>query len=258
MSFNIMNTDILEGFKTLEDDSIDLIVTSPPYNVSIKYDSWNDTMSKDDYFDWVGQWLQECYRVLKEDGRIAINIPFEVNMKQCNERVFISSEYWQIMKTMFHFFGMIRLDEVAAQRCLTSWGSWLSPSFPYIHNAEECVILAYKNSPKKLRKGETDMTKEEFIEYVSGEWKYRAETHGLTMANFSLDIPMKAIKLLSWVGDTVLDPFNGSGTTGVAAVQSNRNYIGFEISPKYHAIAVDRVQHEVDKGNCALTDMFGG
>ncbi len=256
MKFNILNVDILEGFKIIPNDSIDLIVTSPPYNVNIQYDSWNDEMPKDDYFSWVQEWLVECHRVLKDDGRIAINIPFEVKMKASDQRVFIVSDYWEIMKKMFKFFGMVRLDEVAHERLLTAWGSWLSPSGPYIHNAEECVILAYKNSPKKLQKGETDLTKEEFIEYVSGIWKYKAETRPLTKVCFSEEIPYKAIKLLTWKGDTVLDCFCGSGTTGVAAIKTGRKFIGFEISKKYHAIAVDRVQYEVDKGNCALQDMF--
>jgi len=217
-------------------------------------------MPKEDYFNWVNKWLSECFRVLKPDGRIAINIPFEVNMKHSsNERVFISSEYWQQMHSIgFKWFGMIRLNEIATQRArFTAWGSWLSPSMPYCHNAEECLLLAYKESPKKLEKGETDLTKEEFVEYVSGVWGYRAETRGLTMANFSLDIPVKAIKMLSWIGDNVLDPFTGSGTTGVAAIKLKRNFIGFEISEKYYKIAKDRVQYVIDKKNCALSDLFG-
>ena len=255
----LIKCDILEGFKTLEDNSVDLVVTSPPYNVSIDYDSWDDTLSKKDYFDWVVKWLSECYRVLKPDGRIAINIPFEVNMKHDNERVMISSEYWQRMfQVGFKFFGMARLKEVAAQISkLTAWGSWLSPSQPYIYNAEECVILAYKEVPKKINKGETDLTKEEFIEYVSGEWKYRAETQPLTKVCFSLDIPYKAIKLLTWKGDVILDPFTGSGTTGVVAIKLGREFVGFEISPNYYKIAKERIQYEIDKKNCALNEMFG-
>ena len=216
-------------------------------------------MSKEDYFNWVTSWLKECYRVLKPDGRIAINIPFEVNMKKSNDgRVFISSEYWQIMKSIgFNCFGLVRLNEAASQRVkYTAWGSWLSPSCPYIYLAEECLILAYKDFDKKLNSGESDLTKQEFIELVSGKWNYRAETKGLTMANFSLDIPMKAIKLLTWKGETVLDCFCGSGTTGVAAIKLGREFIGFEISQNYYKIAVDRIQHEVDKKNCALNDMF--
>jgi site-specific DNA-methyltransferase (adenine-specific) len=216
-------------------------------------------MTKDNYFSWVRTWIKECYRVLKPDGRIAINVPFEVNMKHANsERVFISSEYWQhMMKIGFNFFGMIRLNETAPQRCLTSWGSWLSPSCPYIHNAEESVILAYKETSKKLQKGETDLTKEEFIKFVSGTWDYRAETQPLTKVCFSEDIPYKAIKLLTWIGDTVLDPFTGSGTTGVVSMKLKRNFIGFEISPKYHKIAVNRIQDYIDKQNCSLQEMFG-
>ena len=70
---NIYNMDCIEGLKQLEDNSIDLIVTSPPYNLGIEYDSWDDKMSWTDYLKWCEKWLQECYRVLKDDGRICIN-----------------------------------------------------------------------------------------------------------------------------------------------------------------------------------------
>lgn len=251
-----LNTDCLKGFQAIKDNSMDLIVTSPPYNCGIKYDSWNDSLNNVDYFDWVKTWLSECYRVLKDDGRVAINVPFEVKMN--TTRILISSEYWQIMKQIgFNLFGFVRLNEVASQRPkFTAWGSYKLPSSPYIYNPDECVILAYKKHSKKLNKGETDITKEEFVESVSGKWNYRAETKGLTMANFSLDIPCKAMKILTWVGDTVLDPFTGSGTTGAAAVKLNRNFIGFEISPNYYKIAQDRIQHEIDKKNNTLNQLF--
>jgi len=255
----ILNCDILDGFKTLEDNSIDLICTSPPYNVSIEYDSWNDNIPKNEYFTWVRKWLSECYRVLKPDGRIAINVPFEVNMKAKNhQRVFIASHYWQIMDLIgFNWSGIIRLNEIATQRAkFTAWGSWMSPSMPYCHNAEECVILSYKEIPKKLEKGKTDLTKEEFVEYTSGVWSYRAETQPLTKVCFSEDIPYKAIKLLTWIGDTVLDPFSGSGTTGLVCAKLKRNFIGFEISKNYHKIATNRIQDYVDRQNCSLRDMI--
>ena len=74
MSINVIyNCDIFNGFKNITDNSIDLIVTSPPYNIGIDYDSWNDNLSWNDYLDWCQKWLTECYRVLKDDGRIAIN-----------------------------------------------------------------------------------------------------------------------------------------------------------------------------------------
>lgn len=255
----ILNCDIMDGFKQLDNGCVDLIVTSPPYNVGIEYDTWNDVMSYESYFDWVDKWLKESYRVLKDDGRIAINIPFEVNMIKSNAgRVLISSDYWQKMKEIgFNWFGLVRLKEISTQRArFTAWGSYLSPSCPYCHNSEECVLLAYKKNPKKQTKGETDLTKQEFVEFVSGEWGYRAETHGLTMANFSEDFPKKAIKFLTYIGETVLDPFCGSGTTGLSCVKLKRDFIGFEISEKYAKIAKNRIQDYIDTQNCALRDMI--
>lgn len=216
-------------------------------------------MPKKEYMAWVHQWLTECRRVLKSDGRIAINVPFEVNMKSQNERVFISSEMWQQMREVgFKFFGMVRLKEIAVERAkFTAWGSWLSPSMPYYHNAEECVILAYKDTPKKISKGETDLTKEEFVEFASGEWGYRAETRGLTKANYSEDVPNKVIKALTWKNDVVLDPFSGSGTTGLSCAKLGRNFIGFEISEQYYKIAKNRIQDYLDRQNNSLNEIFG-
>ena len=94
----IINTDCIEGLKQLEENSIDLCVTSPPYNVGIEYDNWNDCLRLDDYMQFSKDWLTEVYRVLKPDGRIAVNIPYEVNMKKLggHNRVLIQSEYRKI------------------------------------------------------------------------------------------------------------------------------------------------------------------
>lgn len=252
----IYNMDILEGLRSLEDSSVDLIVTSPPYNVGIEYDSWNDNLPNHLYFRWVESWIDECFRVLKDDGRMAINIPYEVNFKKSGGgRCFIMAEYHYIAtKARFHFAGMADLKEVNSHRVkLTAWGSWLSPSAPYIYNPKEGVIIYYKNTWKKNEKGKayfdgSPESKDEFKELVFGEWSYRAETNGKTKANFSSDIPEKAIKILSWENDLVLDPFMGSGTTAVACKKLGRRYIGFEISKAYHEIAERTVNDYVEKG----------
>lgn len=263
----IHNFDCLDGFKKLEDNSIDLICTSPPYNVGIDYDTWNDKMLMPDYYEWCKKWLSEAFRVLKKDGRIAINIPYEINSQERGGRVFFLSEYWQMMKEIgYMFFGMVDLEEKASHRVKrTAWGSWMSPSAPYIYNPKEAVILAYKESYKKLEKGEAEwkgksvevidkngniktkidfekIDKDEFIELVFVPWKYQADVKSLTKATYSMDIPMKAIKILTYKNDIVLDPFSGSGTTAVAAKITGRNYIGFEISENYTKIANNRVQ----------------
>lgn len=268
----IYNGDILEMFSKTPDNFIDLIVTSPPYNVGIDYDSWDDQKSMDDYYKWVKEWLQESYRTLKDDGRIAINIPYEVNVQDRGGRIFFTSDYWQIMKEVgFNLFGIVDLEEASPHRVkTTAWGSWMSPSSPYIYNPKECVILAYKNSAKKLEKGEPEWSyeevqvldkvkrvykqedKDEFMQLVFAQWKYFADTRSLTKATFSEDIPAKAIKILTYKGDLVLDCFSGSGTTAISAKKLGRNYIGFEISPQYHKISEKRIkdleiQQEVER-----------
>ena len=242
----IYQGDCLDILKTIPNNIIDLVVTSPPYNVGIDYDEWNDNLPFKDYLEFTKNWLSEVYRVLKRDGRIAINIPYEINIKERGGRILLISEYWNIMTEIgFNFAGIVDLRELAPQRSkLTAWGSWLSPSAPYIYNPKECVIIAYKEQWKKEHKGESYFNtdnKKEFIDLVSGVWDYTAETRGLTKANFSLDIPEKAIKILSWKHDTVLDPFIGSGTTAIACVNTDRNYIGIELSKEYVKLAEERI-----------------
>jgi site-specific DNA-methyltransferase (adenine-specific) len=263
----IINGDCVEVMKTLPENSVDLIVCSPPYNANIKYDVYDDGLSMDDYWKFTIDWLSESFRVLKDDGRIAVNVPIEMNVQERGGRILFNSEFWMRMKEVgFQFFGMVDLTEDSPHRVRqTAWGSWMSNSQPYIYNPKECVILSYKNSPKKLTKGESqwkgtptevkdeegnvktkmfyeDEDKKEFMNLVFGRWEYFADTKSLTKATFSLDIPSKAIKILTYKNDIVLDPFMGSGTTAVAAETLNRRWIGIELSENYTNIAKERVK----------------
>lgn len=256
----IINGDCVSVMKSMPKDSVDLVITSPPYNVGIDYDTHVDDTSMDDYWDFTREWLTELYGVLKDDGRVAINIPYETNVRERGGRVFFVSEFYQIMKEVgFGFFGLVDLDEDSPHRSkTTAWGSWMSPSAPYIYNPKECVVLGYKKDYKKKVKGEpqwspseikmveksngeglrkrveySESDKKEFMDLVFGQWSYFADTNQLTKATFSMDIPVKAIKILSYQNDVVLDPFSGSGTTAVAALVHNRRYIGIELSDNY-------------------------
>jgi site-specific DNA-methyltransferase (adenine-specific) len=262
----IYQGDCLELFKELNNNVVDLYVTSPPYNVGISYDVHKDDEPMEDYLAWCKKWLSEVYRTLKDDGRIALNIPYEINVRERGGRIFLVSEYWQMMKEIgFGFFGVVDLEEDSPHRSkTTAWGSWMSPSSPYIYNPKECVILAYKKDYKKKEKGisqwsynevemeneegviknkrvYSDKDKSEFMELVFGQWKYFNDTKSLTKATFSMDIPMKAIKILSYKNDLVVDCFSGSGTTALAAKKLDRNYIGFELSENYAKISQQRL-----------------
>jgi site-specific DNA-methyltransferase (adenine-specific) len=268
----IINGDCIEVMKTLPESSIDLVVTSPPYGVGIDYDTHDDDVVFDEYLVFAKNWLTETYRVLKDDGRIALNIPYEINRQKKGGRIFFVSEMWQIMKEIgFGFFGIVDLEEDSPHRSrTTAWGSWMSPSSPYIYNPKECVILAYKKHHIKKVKGEPqwtgvpteiqnedgttrtkmvydEMDKKDFMELVFGQWKYFADTKSLTKATFSMDIPTRAIKILSYKNDVVLDPFAGSGTSLVAAEILDRRWLGIELSPNYTQVATDRVQAFVEQ-----------
>ena len=262
----IVNGDCREVMRTMEEGSVDLIVTSPPYGVGIDYDVHDDDMIIEEYLKFSEEWLSEAYRVLKDDGRIALNIPYEINRQAKGGRIFMVSEVWQVMKKIgFKFFGVVDLEEESPHRSrTTAWGSWMSPSAPYIYNPKECVILAYKKNHIKKIKGEpewvgelgekedkngvmkpktiyTEEQKREFIDLVFGQWNYFADTRSLTKATFSMDIPTKAIKILTYKNDVVLDPFAGSGTSMVAAETLNRRWVGIELSPNYAKVANERV-----------------
>jgi site-specific DNA-methyltransferase (adenine-specific) len=263
----------VDVMNAMPDSSVDLIVTSPPYGVGIAYDVHDDDMVWEEYVKFTYSWMEQAFRVLKDDGRIALNIPYEINRQGKGGRIFMVSEIWQIMKQIgYKFFGVVDLEEESPHRSrTTAWGSWMSPSAPYIYNPKECVVLAYKKHHiKKVKgtpqwKGEPtqvqdlkdpkvwknkviyhDDDKRDFIDLVFGQWKYFADTRSLTKATFSMDIPTKAIKILTYKNDVVLDPFAGSGTSLVAAETLDRRWIGIELSPNYSEIAQSRVNAFVE------------
>lgn len=278
----VINGDCIEVMKTMPENSIDLIVTSPPYGVGIEYDVHDDDLPFEEYKEFSKKWLSEAYRVLKSDGRIALNIPYEINRQSKGGRIFMVAELWSIMQKIgYKFYGLVDLDENSPHRSkTTAWGSWMSPSAPYIYNPKECIILAYKGKHIKVVKGEPqwkgetvdleqedgsvkkkvvyqDEDKKEFMDLVYGQWEYFADTKQLTKATFSMDIPTKAIKILTYKNDLVLDPFCGSGTSICAAEILNRRWVGIELSEEYCKVSKERVQHFIDKNKQLKLQMKG-
>ena len=125
----------------------------------------------------------------------------------------------------------------------TPWGSWLSPSCPCFPKSFEYILIFTKETYKLQAKGETDLTKSEFIESGLALWNIAPETQMKRIghpAMFPRELPYRLVKMLSWKDATVLDPFNGAGTTGLVCQQLGRKYIGVELSKKYCEISLNR------------------
>ena len=246
---------------TLEDNSIDLVVTSPPYNVDLgnnkfnenPYDMYNDNKDHWDYIKWLRDDIfGPLFLKLKSGGRVAINIG-----DGKNGRVPTHADIIYFMTRELKYLPMATLIWRKSQISNRfSWGSYQSPSCPSFPKPFEYIMLFAKDNIKLQTKGETDITAREFKEWAFAEWKFAPETRMKKIghpAMFPVDLPYRLIKMLSWKNATVLDPFNGAGTTGVACHELSRNYIGIEMSKKYYDITKHRLD---DLRPLSETDMF--
>lgn len=239
----IIYGDFLE-VASIPDGSVDLIVTSPPYNLDIDYDVYHDSVSYDDYLEWTAKWLKKVYLLAADDGRMCLNIPIsnrkgvkgEGMISLYSDVVTVAKQVgWKYFTTIIWYGGHI------SKR--TAWGSFMSASAPYVIPPAEAIVVLYKKQWKKKKKGESDITREEFIDWTLGVWTFRGESAKRIghPAPFPIELPKRCIKLFSYVGDLVLDPFAGSGTTLVAAKMLNRRAIGVDISREYCELARRRV-----------------
>ena len=242
-SISIYNVDFLK-IGCIEEGTVDLVVTSPPYNVGIKYSSHDDKMSYEDYLCFTKEWLNKCYQLAKEDGRLCLNIPLDKNkggqQSVCADITTIAKEVgWRYHATI------IWNEQNISRR--TAWGSWLSASAPYVIAPVEVIVILYKNRWKKIENnGKSDITKDEFVKWTNGVWNFMGESKRRIghPAPFPVELPRRCIKLFTFVGDTVLDPFLGSGSTLIACVLTNRKGIGVEIDKTYCDIAKQRLIKE--------------
>ncbi|MBI4654313.1 MAG: site-specific DNA-methyltransferase [Nitrospirae bacterium] len=239
----IYNDDILKT-TCIGQGSIDLIVMSPPYNVDIKYNSHDDTMSHDDYLSFTKKWLGRCYGFLKDDGRFCLNIPLDKNK---GGQQSVCADITTIAKQIgFKYHSTIVWNEQNISR-RTAWGSWLSAAAPYVIAPVEVIVVLYKNRWKKTSGSrKSDITKKEFMEWTNGVWNFSGESKKRVghPAPFPIELPRRCIKLFSFVGDTILDPFLGSGSTLLACLQTDRVGIGIDIDKKYCDLAKTRLLTE--------------
>ena len=232
--------------------SIDLVITSPPYNVDIQYNSHDDQITYEEYLAFSKRWMKRCYGWLKDDGRFCLNIPLDKN-KDGHQSV--GADLTTIAKKCgFKYHSTIIWNEGNISR-RTAWGSWMSASAPYVIAPVELIVVLYKKSWKKTSGSrESDISREEFMAWTNGLWTFNGErkTKIGHPAPFPIELPLRCMKLFSFVNDTVLDPFMGSGSTLVAASRCHRKCIGIEIDSHYCEIAAERVEKE----GCGSSDRY--
>lgn len=239
-TIQLIHDDVLTT-NLVEENSIDLIVTSPPYNVDIQYNSHNDDLSYQEYLDFCLKWMRRCYKWLKDDGRFCLNVPLDKNK---GGQQSVGADITSIAKRVgFQYHSTIIWNEGNISR-RTAWGSWMSASAPFVIAPVELIIVLYKSQWKKTSGSkESDITKEEFMEWTNGVWSFNGESKKKIghPAPFPLELPRRCVKMFSYVGDVILDPFSGSGSTIIASVLNNRNAIGIEIDYKYCELSKTRI-----------------
>lgn len=247
----IYNESCLTGLEKV-DFPVHLVVTSPPYNVNLgnnklykqKYDVYKDLLEPNEYYNFISDVFRRVWNVQEDDGRVCINVG-----DQKNGEIPLHVYYTQIMEQIgYHTYTTIVWERgkpgFGQTGNRTSWGSFNSPSCPSFPLPFEYILCFYKNSKKLLRKGNSDLEKREFIDWSLSLWSFLPETRMRKIghpAMFPEELPKRLIKMFSYVGDTVLDPFSGAGTTSVVAKKLKRNYVGFEISENYCNITNKRL-----------------
>ncbi|MDD5023886.1 MAG: site-specific DNA-methyltransferase [Methanoregula sp.] len=239
----IINEDIFTTDK-IPEKSVDLVVTSPPYNVDIQYNSHDDQLSYAEYLDFSRRWMTRCFSWLKDDGRFCLNIPLDKNK---GGQQSVGADLTTIAKEIgYSYHSTIIWNEGTISR-RTAWGSWLSASAPYVIAPVELIVVLYKTSWKKTSGSRTsDISRDDFMAWTNGLWTFPGEKKKRIghPAPFPVELPRRCIQLFSFVGDTVLDPFLGSGTTLVTTSRYNRHGIGVDVDPHYCEIAVRRIEEE--------------
>lgn len=241
---NTIHHGTAEDMRAIPDSSVHLVVTSPPYNVGIKYGTHDDNMPEAEYIAMIGRVFADFHRVLVPGGRAAINV---ANVGR--------TPYVPLTATMHRLLtgaGLMARGEVIWHKGdirggsnSTAWGSWCSPANPSVRDEHEYVLI-YSKGGESLAgpcMGDPDILPDEFLDATRSVWRFypaSAKRVGHP-APFPLELPARLIKLYTWPGQVILDPFAGSGTTCLAANQLGRHYVGFDIDANYVQLARARL-----------------
>ena len=229
-----------ENMEELPDNSVHLMVTSPPYNVGKEYD---EDFTLEEYLKFLKRVWREVHRVLVPGGRVCINIA------NLGRKPYIPLHAF-IVKDMLDFGFLMRgeviWNKASSSSPSTAWGSWLSAANPTLRDIHEYILVFSKGtfSRKNSNKRKNTISKEEFLELTKSVWTFPAESARKIghPAPFPVELPYRLIQLYTYEEEVVLDPFIGSGQVAIAAVKTNRHYIGYDIDEHYVKLAEKRIR----------------
>lgn len=226
-----------ESMDQLPNDCVALMVTSPPYNVGKDYD---EDLDLGEYLGLLRRVFTETYRVVEPGGRVAVNVA------NLGRKPYLPLNHLVgalLTEVGFLLRGEIIWRKAKAAGGSTAWGSWQSAKNPTLRDVHEYVLVASKASFRRERTGEDTISKEDFLEATMSVWDILPESARRVghPAPFPAELPRRLIELYTFDGDLVLDPFLGSGSTAIAAVQAGRHYVGYETDAAYASLAEKRI-----------------
>src|SRR5215216_4514595 len=230
-----------EAMDELPDCSIHLMVTSPPYNVGKDYD---EDLSLEEYLGFLRRVWKEVYRVLVPGGRACVNVANLGRKPYIPLNGLIAQEMTDLG---FLMRGEIIWDKASSASTSTAWGSWQSATNPTLRDTHEYILVFSKGSFRrdKMDGRVSTISKDEFLEFTKSVWEMPSESARKIghPAPFPVDLPYRLIQLYTFSNEIVLDPFMGSGQTGIAARKADRHFIGYEINRDYLELAKSRIQN---------------
>ncbi len=229
-----------EKMEELPDNAIHLMVTSPPYNVGKEYD---ENLTLNEYRAFLKKIWSEVKRVLVPGGRACINIANLGRKPYIPLHTFIIED---MLDLGFLMRGEIIWDKASSGSPSTAWGSWLSAKNPVLRDIHEYILVFSKGmfSRGNTYKRKSTISKQEFLEFTKSAWTFAAESARKVghPAPFPVELPYRLIQLYTFEEEVVLDPFMGSGQAAIAAVKTNRHYVGYEIDKEYIKLAERRIR----------------
>ncbi|MFN7064947.1 MAG: DNA-methyltransferase [Aquificaceae bacterium] len=228
-----------ELMEELPDNSVHIMITSPPYNVGKEYDK---NLTLEEYRAFLKRVWKEVKRVLVLGGRVCINLANLGRKPYIPLHAFVIQD---MIELGFLMRGEIIWNKGSSAGISTAWGSWLSAKNPTLRDIHEYILVFSKGSFSRKSFGKkSTISKEEFLEFTKSAWSFPAESATKIghPAPFPVELPYRLIQLYTFEGDVVLDPFMGSGQTAIAALKTNRYYVGYEIKEEYVRLAEERIR----------------